>query len=417
MARVVPLEGEFFARLRGWNRWQRFDTAASLRSGEELRVLDGARVEVQLPARGSLRTRGECFFLVRTSELLMDGGFADVRALDQESLLLVTPSGELAARRARFSVVVEETGTLARVLSGVVAVRGGPHGAERLAGTGLEALLRPGVVPSVRRAPGSVKRELVRFSDTGPAPAPSEEARSEEAGESPTGTAKASGKAAGAGQTSRAGRGGEQDARAGKPPTGGARSGADPGISASERAGGAGQPSLRDRMHGLRSPQERIRRYQMQLAQQAAAEREEFERALGEAGGKPTLLQLDARRRTACMQERRERSLARGELLASAHRAAQEYVADQSRDELLAARREAALGRSLWFQTRQGVLEARLELVRLGQTIDGLTAELATLGTPPANASRALELSRARDAAAARADRVKDRIGELIELQ
>lgn len=173
--------------------------------------------------------------------------------------------------------------------------------------------------------------------------------------------------------------------------------------------------SLRDRMRSLRSPSERVRRYEWTVAEQAAAGREELERAA--ANSRPGLLRDEALYRKAWLQDRHEKSLARGQILAGSHRREALFEESQARDRLLEAGRSRALGRGLWLQTREGVTAAQTELDTLAAAIDALDAQLAALGSTPADTARARTLSEQRDSAVGRANRLKDRIGELIEIQ
>ncbi|MBI4872454.1 MAG: hypothetical protein HY814_12910 [Candidatus Riflebacteria bacterium] len=415
VARAVSLQGPFFVRMRGWSRWQTFKGVTSLRSGEELRVLDSSRVELQIPARAVLRTRGESFLLVRASELLMDAGTADVRALDQERLVLVTPDAELSARGARFSVeVLDGAPTRLRVLSGVVAGRDREHGRERLAGTGMEMLFEPGRAPLVRRFSASLRQELERFSDTGPTPSSLDGPESAPPAEPETAAAKVL-PAPGAKGPDRT-----RNSKAAAPstparPAGAARRAGD-AVGPPKRSAVEPALSLRDRMHGLRSPEERMRRWELALAQQAAADKEEFDRQFSASKSRKTLLQEDSQHKKAWMLNRREQTLIRGEMLDRAHRRVALYADDSTRDDLLEARRRQALGRSLWFQTRQGLLETRQELTRTEQTLANLATQLSALGTPPTDATLARALTAQRDSLLERVNRIKDRIEELIEI-
>ncbi|MBI4869075.1 MAG: hypothetical protein HY816_19210 [Candidatus Wallbacteria bacterium] len=415
VARAAPLEGPFYARLKGWSRYQIFRAPAALQSGEELRVLEGSRVELDLPVRGTLRTVGdECLFLVRASEVLMDRGTAHVRAREQEPLLLVTPAGELLAKGARYTLEVRpaDGATVVRVLSGVLRAQPRGDRPELLAGTGMEVVMLPGASAVARRSPIPLDTLLERFSASGLGPGftlgreePAEESRR------PRGRLEQ----------------GSSEAAHRRPPSPGRSSsrlkgsdGADDSVDADHPGPPTLRPpvsgmSLRDRMRSLRSPQERVRRYEWTVAEQAAAEREELERAA--ANSKPGLLRDEALYRKAWLQDRHEKSLARGQMLAGSHRREALFEESQARDRLLEAGRTQALGRGLWLQTREGVTSARTELDTLGAAIDALNAQLAALGSTPADTALARSLTEQRDSAVERANRVKERLGELIEIQ
>ncbi len=399
VGRIAPLEGGFFVRLGGWSRWQFFRSPISLGAGDEIRVPDGFRAELQLPDRTRLRTRGETLMMVRTPELLIDRGALDVMADEPiRPVRILTPAGAVAAPRARFSlqISVGRHDVEVRILSGVVSAQALVGNREILGGTGRVIHMVPGRAPVLTGERVAVGREMERFASAGRvpdrSPLPPGVAPLHAMGAPPAGsTVGPNPEAAGGGESH------DKPPRTLKP--------------------GALRLSLRDRMRSLRSSDERCRRYRSGLAERATDERKNLQRGLELSGSEPTLLQERALARKVWTEKRRRINQRTGLRLVRAGWSRSRFSPGETRDGIIQDRRRELLGRDLWLQTREGVAETRRAISTIEASLTGLNNQITGLPAGGANANRLAELQQQRDSLLSRADDLEDRIEELIEIQ